>query len=68
MKPLRPVKAVADARKRRGLPVEDDYQRLAMIRRALLAGTAPRYIHSEGHPKHLEACLRWLEIALNDLK
>ena len=67
-KPHKPVKAIAEARKRLGLPVESDYPRLAMIRRALLAATAPRYILSEGHPKHLEACLRWLETALGDLK
>ncbi|UCD75168.1 MAG: aminoglycoside phosphotransferase family protein, partial [Phycisphaerales bacterium] len=37
MKPLKPVKAIANARKQLGLPVESDYPRLAMIRRALLA-------------------------------
>ena len=48
--------------------LDDDYQRLAMIRRALLAGTAPRYLKTEGHPKHLQACLDWLERALVELK
>jgi hypothetical protein len=67
MKPLKPVKAIAAARKRLGLPVEDDYPRLAMIRRALLAAAAPKFIKSEGHPRHLEACLNWLEIALKDV-
>lgn len=64
----KPVKEIAAARKRCGLSVEGDYPRLAMIRRALLAGTAPRFIRSEGHPAHLEACLGWLEIALAELK
>ncbi len=67
MKPLKPVKAMAMARKRHGLPVGGDYPRYAMIRRALLAGTAPKFIKSEGHPRHLEACLGWLETALNEL-
>jgi hypothetical protein len=62
------VREVAAARRRLGLPVEEDYPRLAMIRRALLAASAPRFIKSEGHPLHLAACLRWLEIALADLK
>lgn len=64
----KPVKAIAAARKGLGLPVEGDYPRLAMIRRALLAGTAPRYLKSEGHPAYMDACLNWLEIALNELK
>jgi hypothetical protein len=64
----KPVKAIAEARKKLGLPVESDYPRLAMLRRALLAGTAPRFIRSEGHPRHLAACLKWLETALAELK
>jgi hypothetical protein len=68
LKPHKPVKALAAARKRLGLPVEPEYPRLAMIRRALLAATAPRFIKSEGHPAYLDACLERLEIALNELK
>ena len=64
----KPVKLIAAARKRLGLPVEIDYPRLAMIRRALLAATAPKFLKSEGHPAYLDACLTWLEIALNELK
>lgn len=63
-----PVKAIAAARRRRGLPVEEDYPRLAMIRRALLAGTAPRFLRSEGDPRHLDACLDWLVRAVAELK
>jgi hypothetical protein len=66
--PHKPVKALAAARKRLGLHVESEYPRLAMIRRGLLAATAPRFIKSEGHPAYLDACLERLEIALNDLK
>ena len=50
------------------LPVEEDYPRLAMIRRALLAGTALRFLQSEGDPRYLDACLGWLERAVIDLK
>jgi len=67
MKPHKPVKAVAAARKRLGLPVEPEDSRLAMIRRALLAGTAPRFMKTEGNPHHLAACLNRLEIAVKEL-
>lgn len=68
LQPHNPVKAIAAARKKLGLPVERDYPRLAMLRRALLAGTAPRFIKTEGHPRHLDACLLWLQTALDELK
>lgn len=67
MKPYKPVKEVAAARKRLGLPVEESYARLAMVRRALLAGTAPKFMRTEGNPQHLTACLYWLETALAEL-
>lgn len=68
LKATKPVKAVAAARRELGLPVEDEYPRLAMVRRALLAATAPKFIRSEGNPKHLDACLAWLETAMKELK
>jgi hypothetical protein len=64
----KPVQIVAKARKKHGLTVEEHYPRLAMIRRALLAGTAPKFIRSEGNPVHLAACLDRLEVALSELK
>jgi hypothetical protein len=64
----KPVKEMAAARRRLGLCAEGDYPRLAMIRRALMAATAPRFIKSEGHPAHLDACLHWVETALSQLK
>ena len=64
----KPLKAMADARRREGLLVDPDYPRIAMIRRSLLAATAPRFIRSEGHPRHLEACLEWLEKGLEVVK
>ena len=63
-----PVRTLVRARRELGLPVDDDYQRLAMIRRALLAGTALKFIRSEGHPRYLEACLGRLESSLAELK
>jgi hypothetical protein len=68
LKDRKPVRELAAARRKLGLAVEDDYHRLAMIRRALMAGTAPRFLQSEGDPRHLEACLDWLERALDELK
>lgn len=67
MNDYKPVREVAAARKRLGLPVEDNYARLAMIRRAFLAATAPKFMRTEGNPQHLTACLKWLETALADL-
>lgn len=64
----KPLKAIAAARKKLGLPVAQDDARLAMIRRVLLAATAPRFLRSEGHPRYLAACLEQLERALSELK
>jgi hypothetical protein len=68
LKASKPVREVAAARRALGLTVEEDYARLAMIRRALMAGTAPKYLKSEGDPRHLGACLDWVERALVELK
>lgn len=67
LKSTRPVKAMATARKNHGLPVEADYPDLVMVRRALLAGSAPAYIRSEGQPAHFSACLHWLTNSLDGL-
>ena len=67
MKQTRPVRAIATARRRLGLDVEAQFGRLAMIRRALLAGSAPAFMRSEGHPQYLAACLIRLESALASL-
>ena len=68
LKTHKPVKEIAAARKSLGLPVESEYPRLAMIRRVLLAATAPKFIRTEGNPKHLEACLEWMQRGLKELK
>ena len=68
LKRHKPVRLVAAARKRLGLPVSADDARLATIRRLLLAASAPKFLRSEGHPKHLEACLSRLERGLTELR
>ena len=64
----KPLKAIAAARKKLGLPVAPDDSRLAMIRRVLLAATTPKFLRSEGHPRYLAACLEQLERTLSELK
>lgn len=68
LKAAKPVRAMAHARKELGLQNGEMYPRLAIIRRALLAGTALRFLKNEGHPRYLEACLNWLERSLAELK
>ncbi|MCH8824166.1 MAG: phosphotransferase [Planctomycetes bacterium] len=68
LKAAKPVRAMARARKELGLQNGEMYPRLATIRRALLAGTALRFLKNEGHPRYLEACLNWLERSLAELK
>jgi len=52
-----PVSTIAAARRRHGLPVGEDHEELAELRRLLLAATAPCFLRTEGHPPHLAACL-----------
>lgn len=65
LKKKSPVKLMAKARRRLGLPVSDDDARLASIRRVLLGATAPAFMKSEGHPLHLAACLEQVEKGLD---
>lgn len=60
-----PVTALAEARKSRDLPTEDNYQQLADIRRALMAATAPAFMKTEGHPRYLAACREQLADSLD---
>jgi hypothetical protein len=62
----KPVKALAEARKRLGLE-NGDYPPLAAVRRVLLAATAPAF-RGEHHPALLAACLARLEEGLRDVK
>lgn len=54
---VRPVKSLATYRQELGLSMEGDWQTLANIRRVLMAGTSPAFLHQTGHPEYLaEAC------------
>jgi aminoglycoside phosphotransferase (APT) family kinase protein len=63
-----PLRAIAAARKARGLDNGPDPSRLAAIRRLLMAATAPAFAKTEGHPAYLEACRRRLEESLASLR
>ncbi len=63
-----PVKLIGARRKELGLPDDSNAGRLADIRRALLAGTAPAFMRSEGNPRYLDACLGMLDEALPRIK
>ena len=63
----RPVRAMARARRKLGLVVRDDAHELADVRRILMAATAPAFLATEGHPKHLAGALKQLQEALGRL-
>jgi hypothetical protein len=68
LKASRPVHAMAIARKKFGLQVDDNYHQLVDIRRLLLAATAPAFMQSEGNPRYLASCLAQFETALDRLQ
>ncbi|MDP7029727.1 MAG: aminoglycoside phosphotransferase family protein [Phycisphaerales bacterium] len=63
----RPVRAVARARRKAGLKAEAEGHALADIRRILMAATAPAFLKTEGHPRHLAGAIGQLEAALGRL-
>lgn len=63
----KPVREMARARRRLGLEVEEDAMELIDIRRVLMAATAPAFLRTEGHPRHLNGALAQLEAALDRL-
>lgn len=65
LKATRPVHAMAVARKRHGLQVDDSYNELVEVRRLLLAATAPSFMQSEGDPRYLSACLHQFQTAID---
>ena len=67
LKATKPVHAMAAARKRHGLAVEENYSDLVDVRRLMLAGTAPAFMQSEGAPRYLASCLLQLENAIDRL-
>ncbi|MDP7070895.1 MAG: aminoglycoside phosphotransferase family protein [Phycisphaerales bacterium] len=64
----RPVKSVAQARRRHGLKNEPRSHELADVRRALMAATSPAFLKTEGHPRHLAGALDQLEAAMGRLR
>lgn len=58
---VKPVAALAKARRQRGLPVVDGYADLANIRRVLMAACVPVQLAREGNQKYVHAALETLE-------
>ncbi|NUQ68251.1 MAG: aminoglycoside phosphotransferase family protein [Phycisphaerales bacterium] len=58
---IKPVSVLARLRRERGLPVDDDYPRLSLIRRVLAASCAPALVEREGNPRYLHAALHNIE-------
>jgi hypothetical protein len=56
-----PVGTLAKARTFIGLPIGDDYEELADLRRLLMAASTPAFLRTEGHPEYLRAALQRLE-------
>lgn len=67
LKSTRPIHAMATARKKNNLRVDDDYTTLVDIRRLILAATAPAFMQSEGDPRYLTACLEQFQNASDRL-
>lgn len=65
LKASKPVHAMAVARKKLGLRVDEGYHRLVDIRRLLLASTAPCFMQSEGDPRYLAACLEQFQTSID---
>lgn len=58
---LKPVPTLARLRRERGLPADDNYGDLALVRRVLMAACAPQAIEREGNLKYLHAALAVIE-------
>ncbi len=61
---VRPVAALAQLRRERGLRVDQEHVDLANIRRVLMAAVSPAFTDREGHPRYLRAALETLEKTL----
>lgn len=64
VKGVKPVQMIAKARKNLGLATDDDYTRLAHIRRLLMASCVPAFLQREGAPSYLAASLRVIQKTL----
>lgn len=58
---FKPVSALAQARRTRGLGVANDYAEVANLRRVLMAAAVPVQLAREGNPAYVRAALETLE-------
>lgn len=58
---VKPLSTLARLRRERNAANDTGYAEIACVRRVLMAATAPAYLSTEGHPKHLHAALEVLE-------
>lgn len=61
---LKPVSFLAQTRRDLGLSCDDDYTRLANVRRVLMAACVPAFLRHEGHPRYVSAALGVLQRSL----
>lgn len=58
---VKPVSALAAARRARGLPADDDYAGIATVRRVLMAAVVPLFLEREHNAKYTHAALEMIE-------
>lgn len=58
---IKPVSALAAARRARGLPADDDYAGIATARRVLMASVVPLFMDREHNAKYMHASLEVIE-------
>jgi len=58
---VKPVSALAAARRARGLPADDDYAGIAMARRIMMASVVPLFLDREHNVKYTHAALEVIE-------
>lgn len=58
---IKPVSALARIRRERGLPVEDSYAELAIVRRVLMASLVPLFLDREGNSRYVHGALEMIE-------
>lgn len=61
---VKPVSVLARVRRERGMPTDDAYSDLAMVRRVLMAACVPVYAEREGHHLYTHAALEIIEKGL----
>ncbi|MEM1164919.1 MAG: aminoglycoside phosphotransferase family protein [Planctomycetota bacterium] len=67
VKGIKPVSMIARARRKLGLETDEEYTRLADVRRALMAAIVPARIDQEGQPAYVEGALTVFRLALTRL-